>query len=522
MAKEDVFVGSIDQGTTSTRFIIYDRSAQPVGSHQVEFTQFYPEAGWVEHDPMEILESVRVCIEKAIDKATADGYNVDSGLKAIGLTNQRETTLIWSKSTGLPLYHAIVWMDARTSSICRKLEKELPGGRTHFVETCGLPISTYFSALKLLWLLENVDAVKKAVEAGDALFGTIDTWLIWNMTGGLNGGVHVTDVSNASRTMLMNLKTLDWDKPTLDTLGISAEILPKIVSNAEIIGTVAKGWPIPGLPISGCLGDQHAAMLGQACRKGEAKSTYGTGAFILLNTGEEVIESKHGLLTTLAFKLGREAPTNYALEGSIAIAGAAVQWLRDSLGIISTASEIEELAAKVDSSGGVYFVPAFNGLFAPWWRDDARGVCIGITRFTNKSHIARAVLESMCFQVKDVLDSMHKDAGEKGEVKNEKGEFLLRVDGGATINNLLMQIQADLLGNPVVRPADIETTALGAAYAAGLAVGIWTEDEIFDSGEKVKLATTFYPALDEERRNKKVESWCKAVSRTFDLADLSL
>ncbi|CBI36391.3 hypothetical protein VitviT2T_013734 [Vitis vinifera] len=522
MAKEDVFVGSIDQGTTSTRFIIYDRSAQPVGSHQVEFTQFYPEAGWVEHDPMEILESVRVCIEKAIDKATADGHNVDSGLKAIGLTNQRETTLIWSKSTGLPLYHAIVWMDARTSSICRKLEKELPGGRTHFVETCGLPISTYFSALKLLWLLENVDAVKKAVEAGDALFGTIDTWLIWNMTGGLNGGVHVTDVSNASRTMLMNLKTLDWDKPTLDTLGISAEILPKIVSNAEIIGTVAKGWPISGLPISGCLGDQHAAMLGQACRKGEAKSTYGTGAFILLNTGEEVIESKHGLLTTLAFKLGREAPTNYALEGSIAIAGAAVQWLRDSLGIISTASEIEELAAKVDSSGGVYFVPAFNGLFAPWWRDDARGVCIGITRFTNKSHIARAVLESMCFQVKDVLDSMHKDAGEKGEVKNEKGEFLLRVDGGATINNLLMQIQADLLGNPVVRPADIETTALGAAYAAGLAVGIWTEDEIFDSGEKVKLATTFYPALDEERRNKKVESWCKAVSRTFDLADLSL
>lgn len=522
MAKEDVFVGSIDQGTTSTRFIIYDQSAQPVGSHQVEFTQFYPEAGWVEHDPMEILESVRVCIEKAIDKATADGHKVDSGLKAIGLTNQRETTLIWSKSTGLPLYHAIVWMDARTSSICRKLEKELPGGRTHFVETCGLPISTYFSALKLLWLLENVDAVKKAVEAGDALFGTIDTWLIWNMTGGLNGGVHVTDVSNASRTMLMNLKTLDWDKPTLDTLGISAEILPKIVSNAEIIGTVAKGWPIPGLPISGCLGDQHAAMLGQACRKGEAKSTYGTGAFILLNTGEEVIESKHGLLTTLAFKLGREAPTNYALEGSIAIAGAAVQWLRDSLGIISSASEIEELAAKVDSSGGVYFVPAFNGLFAPWWRDDARGVCIGITRFTNKSHIARAVLESMCFQVKDVLDSMHKDAGEKGEVKNEKGEFLLRVDGGATINNLLMQIQADLLGNPVVRPADIETTALGAAYAAGLAVGIWTEDEIFDSGEKVKLATTFYPALGEERRNKKVESWCKAVSRTFDLADLSL
>lgn len=323
----------------------------------------------------------------------------------------------------------------------RRLEKELQGGRTHFVDTCGLPISTYFSALKLLWLMENVDAVKEAVAKKDALFGTIDTWLIWNLTGGINGGLHVTDVSNASRTMLMNLKTLEWDKPTLETLGIPPEILPKIVSNSEVIGNITTGWPITGIPIAGCLGDQHAAMVGQACRKGEAKSTYGTGAFILLNTGEEAIQSTHGLLSTVAFKLGPNAPANYALEGSIAIAGAAVQWLRDSLGIIKSASEIEELALQVDSTGGVYFVPAFNGLFAPWWRDDARGVCIGITRFTNKCHIARAVLESMCFQVKDVLDSMHKDAGEKGEVKNEKGEFLLRVDGGATVNNLLMQIQ---------------------------------------------------------------------------------
>ncbi|XP_062154647.1 glycerol kinase [Alnus glutinosa] len=520
--KEAAYVGSIDQGTTSTRFIIYDRSARPVGSHQIEFTQFYPEAGWVEHDPMEILESVRVCIAKAIDKATADGHNVDSGLKAIGLTNQRETTLLWSKSTGYPLHNAIVWMDVRTSSICRKLEKELAGGRTHFVEVCGLPISTYFSAVKLLWLMENVDAVKEAVKVGDALFGTIDAWLIWNLTGGVNGGIHATDVSNASRTMLMNLKTLDWDKPTLETLGIPAEILPKIVSNSELIGKISKGWAVSGVPISGCLGDQHAAMVGQACRKGEAKSTYGTGAFILLNTGEEIIQSTHGLLTTLAFKLGPEAPTNYALEGSIAIAGAAVQWLRDGLGIISSASEIEELALKVETTGGVYFVPAFNGLFAPWWRDDARGVCIGITRFTSKAHIARAVLESMCFQVKDVLDSMHKDAGEEGEVKNEKGEFLLMVDGGATVNNLLMQIQADLLGSPVVRPADIETTALGAAYAAGLAVGFWTEDEIFASEEKCKSATIFRSTLNDELRKKKVESWCKAVSRTFDLADLSL
>ncbi|KAL5823375.1 hypothetical protein ACOSQ4_021275 [Xanthoceras sorbifolium] len=519
---EEVFIGSIDQGTTSTRFIIYDRNARPIGSHQVEFTQFYPEAGWVEHDPMEILESVRVCMAKALDKVTADGHNVDSGLKAIGLTNQRETTLLWSKSTGAPLYNAIVWMDVRTSSVCRKLEKELSGGRTHFVETCGLPISTYFSAMKLIWLMENVDPVKKAIKSGDALFGTMDTWLIWNLTGGLNGGLHITDVSNASRTMLMNLKTLDWDQPTLKALGIPAEILPKIVSNSEVIGKIGKGWPITGIPISGCLGDQHAAMLGQACRKGEAKSTYGTGAFILLNTGEEIVQSRHGLLSTLAFKLGPQAPTNYALEGSIAIAGAAVQWLRDGLCIINNSREVEELALQVDSTGGVYFVPAFNGLFAPWWRDDARGVCIGITRFTSKSHIARAVLESMCFQVKDVLDSMHKDAVEKSEGKDEKGEFLLRVDGGATVNNLLMQIQADLLGSPVVRPTDIETTALGAALAAGLAIGIWKEEEVFASAEKAKTDTTFRPILEEERRKRKVESWCRAVERTFNLADLSL
>ncbi|KAH7547427.1 hypothetical protein FEM48_Zijuj01G0308900 [Ziziphus jujuba var. spinosa] len=469
--------------TFRQRFIIYDREARAVGSHQVEFTQFYPQAGWIEHDPLEILESARVCMTKAIDKATADGHNVDKGLKAIGLSNQRETTLVWSKSTGSPLYNAIVWMDART---------------------------------------KNVDAVKQAVKSGDALFGTIDTWLIWNLTGGVNGGLHVTDVSNASRTMLMNLNTLDWDTPTLKTLGIPASILPKIISNSEIIGHITKGWPIAGVPISGCLGDQHAAMMGQACRKGEAKGTYGTGAFILINTGEEIVHSTHGLLSTIAFKLGPSAPANYALEGSIAIAGAAVQWLRDSLGVINSAGEIEALASQVDSTGGVYFVPAFNGLFAPWWRDDARGVCIGITRFTTKAHIARAVLESMCFQVKDVLDSMHKDAGVKGAVINEDGEFLLRVDGGATVNNLLMQIQADLLGSPVVRPADIETTALGAAYAAGLAVGVWTEDDIFVPGEKGKSAETFKPVLGEELRKKKVESWFKAVSRTFDLADLSL
>lgn len=521
MCEEEVYIGAIDQGTTSTRFIIYDRSATPIASHQVEFTQFCPQAGWVEHDPLEILETVRICISKAIDKATAEGKNVRKGLKAIGITNQRETTVVWNKSTGIPLYNAIVWMDVRTSSLCREWEKEL-GGRKFFVESCGLPISTYFSAMKLRWLMDNVNSVKEAMKAGDALFGTIDSWLIWSLTGGPQNGLHVTDVSNASRTMLMNLRTLEWDKNTLATLGIPYGILPEIVSNSEKIGVVSEGWPIPGVPISGCLGDQHAAMLGQACRKGEAKSTYGTGAFILLNTGKEVIESNHGLLSTLAYKLGPNARTNYALEGSIAIAGAAVQWLRDGLGLISNASEIEELASKVDSTGGVYFVPAFNGLFAPWWRDDARGVFVGLTRFTNKSHIARAVLESMCFQVKDVLDSMHKDYGEKGESKDDGGEFLLRVDGGASVNNLLMQIQADLLGNPVIRPADVETTALGAAYAAGLAVGVWKENEIFSSGEKMKKSTIFRPVLDEELRKKKMESWCKAVSRSFDLADLSL
>lgn len=316
------------------------------------------------------------------------------------------------------------------------------------METCGLPISTYFSAVKVLWMLENVEAVRAAVESGDALFGTVDTWLIWNLTGGCGaaaGGIHITDCSNASRTMLMNLSTLDWDLPTLETLGIPLSILPRIVSNSELVGEIAGGWPLAGVPIAGCLGDQHAAMLGQLCRKGEAKSTYGTGAFILLNTGDEVVRSSHGLLSTVAYKLGPAAPPNYALEGSIAIAGAAVQWLRDGLGLIRTAAEIEALAAEVENSGGIYFVPAFNGLFAPWWREDARGVCIGITRYTNRGHIARAVLESMAFQVKEVLNSMHKDAGEKREAKTRDGEFLLRVDGGATVNNLLMQIQVSIV-----------------------------------------------------------------------------
>ena len=386
---------------------------------------------------MEILQTAQICMEKALEKAKAAGKCVDKSLKAIGITNQRETTIVWSKSTGKPLYNAIVWMDVRNSSICRRVEAKLSGGATHFVNVCGLPISTYFSALKLIWLIENVPEVKVAIENKDALFGTVDSWLIWNLTGGVNQGVHVTDCSNAARTMLMDLRSLNWHKPTLEELSIPEEILPKIVSNSEIVGGIVEGWPLEGVPIAGCLGDQHAATLGQKCRVGEGKSTYGTGCFILLNTGEKIVSSQHGLLTTIAYKLGANALTNYALEGSIAIAGAAVQWLRDSLGIIKTASEIEELANTVPNSGGVYFVPAFNGLFAPWWRDDARGVCIGITRFTNRGHIARATLESMCFQAKEVLKAMHADA-------QSKGDFLLRVDGGATVNNLLMQLQVFL------------------------------------------------------------------------------
>lgn len=515
---EETFVGALDHGTTSTRFIIYDRNAKAVTSHQVEFTQIYPETGWVEHDPMEILETVRICMREALEKAKNAGKPVDKALRAVGITNQRETTLVWSKSTGKPLHNAVVWMDVRTSSICRRLEKELSGGRTHFTKSSGLPISTYFSALKLIWLLENVPAIKSAVEEKDALFGTLDTWLIWNMTGGVGKGVHVTDCSNASRTMLLDLKNLNWHAPTLEVLKIPPEILPKIVSNSEIIGNIAKEWPLEGVPISGCLGDQHAAMLGQRCKKGEAKSTYGTGCFILLNTGEEIVSSDHGLLSTIAYKLGPKAPTNYALEGSIAIAGAAVQWLRDSLGIIKTASEIEALAETVPNTGGVYFVPAFNGLYAPWWRDDARGVCVGISRSTNRGHIARAVLESMCFQAKEVLKAMHSDA------KNEeaKGEFFLRVDGGATVNNLLMQLQADLLGSPVVRPADIETTALGAAYAAGLAVGVWKEEEIFGrEREEEEPSTVFHPQIEEVLRERRYSSWTIAVEKSFGLANLA-
>ncbi|CAM6100245.1 unnamed protein product [Calypogeia fissa] len=515
---EGAYIGAIDQGTTSTRFMLYNNKAQVVASHQVEFTQIMPEPGLVEHDPMEILDTVKLCMKETLDKVSTTHPGVKKGLKGIGITNQRETTVVWSKSTGLPLYNAIVWMDVRSASVCRRLEKELSDGQSHFVKSSGLPISTYFSATKLMWLLESVPEVKEAAEKGDALFGTIDSWLIWNLTGGVKGGLHITDCSNAARTLLMDLRTLQWDKSTLKTLKIPESILPRIVSNAEIMGAVREDWPAAGVPIAGCLGDQHAAVLGQQCKKGQAKSTYGTGCFILLNTGEEIVPSNHGLLSTIGFKLGANAPTNYALEGSIAIAGAAVQWLRDNLQIISKASESETLAATVKDTGGVYFVPAFGGLFAPWWRDDARGVLVGISRYTSKAHITRAVLESICFEAREVLTAMKADYSSTHE-SDEK--FLLRVDGGAATNNLLMQLQADILGSPVVRPADPETTALGAAYAAGLATGVWTEQQIFEDAEHFAKPTTFYPKVEAEDREKRYKSWTKAVERSFDLADLA-
>ncbi|KAG0587936.1 hypothetical protein KC19_2G202700 [Ceratodon purpureus] len=514
------YLGAIDQGTTSTRFIVYDTDAKVVASHQLEFTQIYPQAGWVEHDPMEILDTVRKSMEGAIAKGKEAGLDILGNLKGIGITNQRETTIIWSKSTGKPYYNAVVWMDSRTSSICRRLEKQHPEGGRQFVGTCGLPIHPYFSATKILWLMENVPEVKKGVESGDALFGTIDTWLIWNLTGGVNSEnpIHVTDCTNAARTMLMELTTLQWHEPTLQALGIPSSILPKIISNVELIGKISEDWPLAGVQLAGCLGDQHSATLGQQCKTGEAKCTYGTGCFIVLNTGEQIVPSNHGLLTTVSYKLGPDAPTNYALEGSIAIGGAAVQWLRDNLGIIKSSSEIESLARTVDNTGGVYFVPAFSGLFAPWWRDDARGVLVGITRYTNKAHIARATLESMCYQVREVLTSMKADAG--SIEANVGGEFLLKVDGGATVNNLLMQLQADLLGSPVVRPIDIETTALGAAYAAGIAVGVWTMEQIVEQGAVQATPTTFHSQITDDEREKRCLSWNKAVERSFGLAEL--
>ncbi len=447
------YIAAIDQGTTSTRFIIFDHGGNIIAVDQKEHKQIYPKPGWVEHDPLEIWMRTQEVIDGALKKGNVNPKE----MAAIGVTNQRETTVLWDKKTGKPIYNAIVWQDTRTDVIINELAKQ--GGQDRFREKTGLPLATYFSGPKIKWILDNVEGARKKAENGELLFGNVDTWIIWNLT----NGVHVTDVTNASRTMLMNLKTLDWDEEILSLLDIPRSILPKICSSSEEYG-IACG-DLNGIPVCGDLGDQQAALFGQTCYSiGEAKNTYGTGCFMLLNTGEKPVTSNSGLLTTLGYKIGNQKAV-YALEGSIAITGALVQWLRDNLGLIRQSSEIEALARTVEDNGGIYFVPAFSGLFAPYWRSDARGAIVGMTRYVNKGHIARAVLESTAYQTREVLDAMEKDSGVKLTA--------LKVDGGMVFDELLMQFQADLLNVPVIRPKVAETTALGAAYAAELAVGFW-------------------------------------------------
>ncbi len=497
------YVAAIDQGTTSTRFMIFDHAGNVLAADQKEHQQIFPKPGWVEHDALEIWARVQEVMKGALEKAS-NQYSVTSDqIAAIGVTNQRETTVVWDKSTGRPVYNAIVWQDTRTDDICNELAKE--GGQDRFREKTGLPLATYFSGPKIKWILDHVDGVRAKAENGQVLFGNIDSWIIWNFT-----GVHVTDVTNASRTLLMNLNTLDWDDEILKLLDIPRAMLPEIRSSSEIYGHVGtgqpQGLPLQGVPVSGDLGDQQAALFGQTCYSaGEAKNTYGTGCFMLMNTGESPVHSKAGLLTTLGYKIGNQKAV-YALEGSIAIAGALVQWLRDNLGIIEKSSDVETLAGTVEDSGGIYFVPAFSGLYAPYWRYDARGAILGMTRYVNKGHIARAALEATAYQTCEVLDAMEADSGVKLTA--------LKVDGGMVFNELLMQFQSDILNVPVVRPKVAETTALGAAYAAGLAVGFWQDyDELRANWGKDKEWT---PKLDANLREGLYSGWKKAVTRTFD------
>ena len=499
------YVGAIDQGTTSTRFMIFDHGGNEIARHQLEHEQILPRAGWVEHNPVEIWERTSAVIQTTLNKARLQ----HSDLAAIGITNQRETTVVWNRRTGRPYYNAIVWQDTRTDRIASALDRD---GRGDVIRAkAGLPPATYFAGGKVQWILENVDGVREAAERGDAIFGTTDSWVTWNLTGGVEGGVHVTDVTNASRTMLMDLETLQWDDELLGFFDIPRQMLPEIKSSSEHYGTTTVHGPAGGeVPITGILGDQQAATVGQVCfEPGEAKNTYGTGNFMLLNTGTEIVRSKAGLLTTPAYKLG-DAPCVYALEGSIAVTGSAVQWLRDQLGIISGASQSEALARQVEDNGGVYFVPAFSGLFAPYWRSDARGAIVGLSRYNTNAHLARATLEAICYQSRDVAEAMEQDSGVKLEV--------LKVDGGVTANELCMQIQADVLGVPVSRPVVAETTALGAAYAAGLAVGFWkSTDELRANWNEDKRWT---PAWSDEQRDQAFGQWRKAVERTLDWVDV--
>ncbi|MDA8395101.1 MAG: glycerol kinase GlpK [Candidatus Dormibacteraeota bacterium] len=492
------YVGALDQGTTSTRFMIFDHSGNVIAVDQKEHEQIYPKPGWVEHDAMEIWTRSKEVISGALAKAGIQ----PSDLAAVGVTNQRETTVVWDRTTGRPVHNAIVWQDTRTDTICNDLAKD--GGQDRFREKVGLPLATYFSGPKIRWVLDNVPGVRERAERGEVVFGNIDSWCIWNLTGGVNGGLHLTDVTNASRTMLMNLKTLDWDDEILGILGVPRAMLPRIRPSSEVYGACKD--PLPGIPVAGDLGDQQAAIFGQTCYAvGEAKNTYGTGNFLLLNTGTSPIQSKSGLLTTLGYKIG-DQPAVYCLEGSIAITGALVQWLRDNLGMISQSSDIEKLAATVEDNGGVYFVPAFSGLFAPYWRSDARGVIAGLTRYVNKAHIARAVLEATAWQTREVVDAMNQDSG--------VALTSLRVDGGMVHDELLMQFQADVLGVPVIRPKVAETTSLGAAYAAGLAVGFWTQLDELRANWGVDR--TWEPRMDPELREREYKLWKKAVTRTFD------
>jgi glycerol kinase len=496
------YVGAIDQGTTSTRFIVFGRRGEIVSSAQKEHRQVFPRPGWVEHDALEIWENTR----EVIGTALAHAELAPSSLAAVGITNQRETTLLWNRRTGQPLHHAIVWQDTRVGDLVAAYVRH--GGQDRFRAQTGLPLATYFSALKLQWLLAEVPEARALAEAGDALFGTIDSWLVWNLTGGPNRGAHVTDVTNASRTQLMNLATLGWDPELLAAFGIPHACLPRIVSSSEVYGE-ASVPALAGVSIAGVLGDQQAALVGQTClRPGEAKNTYGTGCFLLMNTGANPVPSTAGLVTTVAYRFGKERAA-YALEGSIAVAGALVQWLRDGLGLIRSSAEVEGLARQVDDNGDVYFVPAFSGLYAPYWKASARGVIAGLTGYANRGHIARAVLEATAYQTRDVLAAMERDCGTT--LKE------LRVDGGMVANELLMQFQADILDVPVVRPRVTETTALGAAYAAGLAVGYWKGYD--DLVQNWQVERRFRPAMNAEVRSRLYGSWRKAVARAFDWVD---
>ena len=495
------YVAAVDQGTTSTRCMIFNHQGLPVGIHQMEHEQIYPQAGWVEHDPMEIWARTQDVIKGAMKDAGITSKDI----AAVGVTNQRETTVVWDKKTGKPYYNAIVWQDTRTDKLIKTFEGNMGQGR--FREKVGLPLATYFSGPKVRWILDNVPEAKSAAERGDAVFGNIDTWVIWNLTGGPDGGAHVTDVTNASRTMLMNLKTLDWDKDVAEVMGVPLGMLPKVMPSSAVYGYTLENGPFGGrIPVAGDLGDQQAATVGQAALSpGEAKTTYGTGCFMIMNTGTDIVPSKNGLLTTLCYKFG-DKPAVYALEGSIAITGALVQWLRDNLDMIEKSPDVEALARTVEDNGGIYFVPAFSGLFAPYWKSDARGAIVGLTRYVNKGHIARAALEATAYQTREVLDAMNADSGVPLTA--------LKVDGGMVYNDTLMQFQADVLGVPVIRPQVAETTALGAAYAAGLAVGFWKSED--DIRENWAMDKTWEPDPKSKASTENYRMWKKAVTRTFD------